>query len=180
MMIPSVSDSRFSQMDFHELATHGKLAVDVVSSSVDLVKQLREISERADKSGVPPAEMAEITLELQNKLINARFAQLALLDALGDLKREMEETGRRLELQRSYETFETIAGALVLQLKDTEAGGEPFHYICPYCAETGRRSFLQPYRTGKRCNPCKTFFPFVPPDSRPRSARMSGRDGWLD
>lgn len=179
MMISIMFDSRIAPMDFQELASHGKLAVDVVSNSVDLVKKLRDISKRTDKGGVPAAELAEITLELQDKLIDARFAQLALLDALGDLKHEVEEADRRLELQRRYEAAETMAGAFVLQLKDTEANSEPSHYICPHCAEKGLRSFLQPHGSGKRCNPCEAFFPFAPPVDRPGSSHVS-RMNWLD
>lgn len=149
-------------MDLQELATLGKQAIDFVRGGVDLVQKLRELAKRPDKAGIPPAEVAELTLQLQHKLIDAQTTQLALLGALGELEGKMEQTERRLELHRRYETWQTAAGTLVLRLKPAEAGGEPDQCICPHCAEQGRRSFLQPRGTGKTCHACDRFFAFAP------------------
>lgn len=158
-------------MDLDTLLSSGKLGLDIVTGGVALAEKIGQIVERGDKGGIPAAEVAKLTLELQNQLIDARKAQIDLLSAIGDLKGEMIEIDRRLELQARYEPVTTAGGAFVLVLKSSEERREPPHYICPDCADEGRRSFLQPQGTGKRCNHHDRFFPFEPATNGPQIAR---------
>lgn len=153
-------------MELNGLFENANLAVGFVRSSVDLGEKLRQLIKGSEKGGVSPVEVAELTLQLQNQLIGAQQAQMTVLNTLLDLKKQMIETDRRLELHSRYLPMETIGGAFVLVLKSSEARGEPHHYICPDCAEQGKRSFLQPSGTGKQCLPCDKFFAFGQPDNR--------------
>ncbi|WP_226779543.1 hypothetical protein [Oceaniglobus trochenteri] len=164
-------------MDYNSLLENSKLALDLVGGGTDIATKLRELLKRGNKGGEMSPEVAELTLELQNQLINAQRAQLSILDSLIELKKEVMEADRQLELQRSYEPFATAGGAIVLALKPNEDGNQPVHYICPDCADDGKRRILQPQGTGKRCNPCEKFFPFDAPDDRP--VRRPVRDDWI-
>lgn len=166
-------------MDMDGLFESAQSAVDIIRGGTDIVKRLRELTKRSGDAGISAAEINELTLDIQNQLIDAREAQITLLDALRDLKGQMEDVNSHLELQRRYEPYQTGAGSLVLALKAGEEGSEPAHYICPDCAAQGRRSFLQPQGTGICCNPCGTFFAVEPPESRPQTVRRHNRlEGW--
>lgn len=164
-------------MDWQELLGNGKLTVDLIGSGVDLANKVRKAFDKADTDTSVTVEMTQLVDQLRDKLVDAQTSQLTLQSMLLDLKQEMMEHDRRLELSRRYEALRTNGGALVLSLRTSEAGGEPHHYICPDCAEQGARSFLQPQGTGKRCNPCGKFFE-IEPESRwtPPSFSRGGID----
>jgi len=165
-------------MDVNGLLETANAAVGFISGGTDLVDKLRKLTQRGDKDSISAAEVAELTLNLQNQLIDARLAQIRLLDALRDLKGEMIEIDRRFELQRRYEPVMTAAGAPVLALKSDDDRAEPPHYICPSCADQGRRTFLQPQGIGKRCTVCNTFFPFEATETR--AVTVPTRKAWID
>ena len=163
-------------MDYNELIESGKATAEFVRSSFGVVKVAREALRNSDGGGADPRTVELALRDLEDQLIGARESQLALIDALLEAKQEMVEFDRTLEMKRTYEPFETGGGALVLVLSTDEPSSSPDHYICPDCAENGKRSFLQPQGTGRRCNPCDTFFPFEPPDNRSVSVRTRRSD----
>lgn len=150
-------------MDFDGVVSSTKAVVSLVGNGIDLTQKLRDLIKPGEKGGVDPAAL-ELALDLQQKLIDTKVAQLALLDTLLNIKAEIAQSDRRLELQRDYEPFQTAGGAFVLALKTPEGRAKPVHYLCPQCAEKGIKTFLQPMGNGKRCHPCGVFFDFERPD----------------
>mgnify|MGYP003677304542 CR=1 len=167
-------------MDYNELIEGGKATAEFVRSGFGALKIAREALRKSGGDSVETAAL-ELTLrEVEDQLAGARQSQMALIDALLEAKQEMIEFDRTLELKRRYEPIQTGGGALVLKLRDQYKGTEPDHCICPDCAENGKRSFLQPRGTGKKCGPCARFFPFEPEDNRSRTVQTFRRGNWLD
>ncbi len=147
-------------MDFDSLFSSANGALGLIRGSIDLGKQIRQLVSNAPKGGVPVEQVAELSAQLHQKLVDAQLAQLTLTNALLETKTQMIQAERRLDLQARYQPHWTGGGALVLVAIPDDNRLQAPHYICPDCAEKGIRSFLQPRGTGKQCNPCGTFFPF--------------------
>lgn len=167
-------------MEINEILETAKSGLDLLNGGTSFVQQLRSLTQGNSEGRVSASEVKELTLNLQEKLIEAKQSQLDLLSALGEFQRQMMEVDMRQDLMERYEAFENAEGAFVLKLKDDEESDEPPHFICPDCAQDGRRSFLQPQGTGKRCNHHGIFFPFERPKPISRNPKFSylDRDGW--
>ncbi len=149
-------------MDIPSVVENAQQPIALLNGGANLAQNIRKLVQAAKGSAASTAQITELTLELQQKLIDAQQAQSALLNDLLDLKSEMMQMDRRLELETRYQLHETPAGAQVLVLRPERHDGEPLHYICPTCADAAKKSILQPQGTGKRCPACDTFFPFEP------------------
>jgi hypothetical protein len=148
-------------MDLDGVLNTGQLAVGFIRGSMDIGKELWELGRNPSKAGVPAEKVAELTMQLNDKLLRAQQAQLELASNLLQLKTQIMQTERRLELERNYEPFRTGTTGFVLVTKAGHEGPAGRHYICPHCAEKGVRSFLQPAMYGDRhCQPCGASFSF--------------------
>ncbi|MBY6091052.1 hypothetical protein [Maritimibacter alkaliphilus] len=148
-------------MDLDAILQSANSVIDVVGGGAEIAGKIRDVLQRSEKGGISPGEVAELTLELQNKLIEAQQSQLTLLRALGDVKQQMIEFDRRRELAEGYRPFRTAAGAHVLVRADARPGDELLDAICPDCAELGRRSFLQAAEGDGVCYICKQYFQYI-------------------
>ena len=105
---------------------------------------------------------------LRGQILDAQELNFALREEIAKMREEYIELKKQKEEFDRYELHQTPQEATVLKLKSECANGEPMHYLCPDCKETGRKAILQGAYT-KSCHVCNRQFHF---ETAP------GRDVW--
>lgn len=140
-------------------------------TATEIGKNLKEVFRRPE---VDIAAYKQLVLDLLNKLIDAKRAQMQIEEAVMDLQRDLKHRDQfEAELAR-YTLADTGRGARVLALKPDDPKGEPAHSICPDCAARRKKSILQPDPDNLNyliCFSCKSRFLRVTPEG---SGIMSG------
>lgn len=150
-------------MDLTSIGTAISLAgegIGCVNGAATAANKLRQLLKggKADQT-----ELAALTLDVFNQLIDAKQAQTSVLDRLHELERQMialEEFDRQAQ---RYTLVTTRGGALVYQLDPAQAKDEPAHYLCPDCFGKKQRSILQPKGRFLECHCGRTFDRDPPP-----------------
>lgn len=98
--------------------------------------------------------LAKITA-LQSVLAEAQTSQVALLEqnsSLLKLKNELEKEIARLETwsheSQRYKLHEIQPAVIAYALKESHARGEPAHWLCANCYNSGQKSILVPGEEG--------------------------------
>jgi len=134
-------------------------ATSSIVGATEAGKNLKDIFGRPE---VDIAASKQLVLDLLEKLIDAKQAQMEIRDLVMTLQSELKERDQfETDLAR-YSLTKTDRGATVYRLKEGDPSGEPIHHLCPYCAAKRTKSFLQPapHRANcLYCTPCKTDFP---------------------
>lgn len=120
------------------------------------------------------------TIDLLDKLIDARTGQYALTELLGEAKQRIVELESLLEKKQNwdneklnYEMYHPITNTVVYALKPTDDPEFKPHYLCTTCYESGVKSILQydtssiAYKTLK-CHRCSAEYKF------PKNTEVSG------
>lgn len=122
-------------------------------------------------------------VDLLTKLIEVQTAHADLLDRLQRTEAALKAAQARHDESLRYQLTELSMGGFVLALKETEAKGEPFHYLCQSCSEDGKKRVLQPFghsRTTLECPDCKQMFRTADEGSGIRFGRRRDPDGFSD
>lgn len=112
------------------------------------------------------------TIDLLDKLIDARTSQFALTELLGEAKQQIVELETQLTKKQDWETeklnyelFHPITNTVVYVLKPTGESDFKPHYLCPTCYESGLKSMLQ-YQSSSiaykvlMCHKCSSEYKF--------------------
>ncbi|WP_229745456.1 hypothetical protein [Citrobacter amalonaticus] len=112
------------------------------------------------------------TIELLDKLIDARTGQYALTELLGEAKQRIVELESLLEKKKewdneklNYEMYHPITNTVVYVLKPTNDPKFKPHYLCTTCYEAGVKSILQ-YHSANiaykilKCHKCSAEYKF--------------------
>lgn len=125
--------------------------VSLFKSMLDTAKGLKDINDAAVRNTA--------VIDLQEKILAAQAAQMALIERLGQLEDEItkRETWDR-EKQR-YELEKLPPGVLIYKLKADSANGEPLHSICANCYNKETKSLLHVSSQGNgltnwKCHAC--------------------------
>lgn len=165
-------------MDISELGAIVGLATSAVgltgkaTSTVASIKELFEGDKPPDNS-----EAAKLLNALAGELTSANMMNVQLSTMLKTLTDELRKEDAFAAESARYELFETSQGVMIYRLKESEANGEPIHYICPVCL---RRDKLISYADGNGdFKVCQTnrdhYFRF---DDTPILQPKGTRGGW--
>ncbi len=104
-------------------------------SMFDAAKGLKDINDAAVRNAA--------VIELQGKILTAQEQQMALVERVGELEKEMARSKTWEGEKQRYSLTECARGAFAYVLKRAEARGEPGHALCAACYERGVKSILQ-------------------------------------
>ncbi len=103
---------------------------------LDTAKGLKDINDASGRNAV--------AIELQEHILTAQAAQMALVERVRELEEEVAGfEAWETEKQRYKLTKCAYSSALVYLLKKSEANGEPGHALCTNCYERRTKSILQ-------------------------------------
>lgn len=120
-------------------------AVTSIRAAYDLTKGMI-VQRDADKLTAQARELNTLLLDVLDKGISAREAQLEQLDEIRALKAEIADLKSWDAEQKRYELKSVGTGAMVYVLKPDERGTEPPHWLCPNCFAQHKKSFFQSTR----------------------------------
>lgn len=130
--------------------------ITLVSTASTSFIQANEIIKALLNLKVDSETLGKIT-SLQSLLANAQTSQLALLDEKSSLiqaKHNLEEDIARIETwtveSKRYVLQDVGDGHLAYVLKESEAGGEPPHWLCTTCYNKSQKSILIRGKPGSR------------------------------
>lgn len=113
-------------------------------------------------------------IEFQDAIINANTMiasvqqqNLSLLREKDDLEKQIVQLKNWDAEKQRYALVSIFEGtASVIAMKESISNGEPPHWLCPNCFQSGKKSFLHPYREdrqplrfGVSCSACPTKIP---------------------
>jgi len=137
-----------------------KAAFDIAKGISD-VKTIAEVQAKV-------IELQQIILTAQESALKANADQFDLVIELKKAKEELEKTNNWLEEKNRYVLYKGkgVSGGVVYGLlKNKAKEGEPPHFLCPECYESGKKSILMNSgneRAGLTkwiCNKCKLEIP---------------------
>jgi rubredoxin len=118
---------------------------------LDLAKSLRKIDDAVKRN--------EAVAELWEQILTAQQRYSAAIEEAKELKAEVGRLKNWEADKNRYQLTDIGNGVVALALKPAMSNGEPLHYICPDCAASGKKSYLQPlirgpYHDQYKCNGC--------------------------
>lgn len=123
------------------------LAASAFSQAHQIIKVLLNLK-------IDSETLAKITA-LQSLLAEAQTSQLALLEqnsSLLKIKDDLEKEITRLETwaheSQRYKLHEIQSGVVAYALQESHANGEPPHWLCANCYNSGQKSILIPEPEG--------------------------------
>jgi hypothetical protein len=124
-----------------------------IKTAFDIAKGLKDIDDAARRNAA--------VIELQEKILIAQQAQMALVERIGELEKQVERFETWKAEKNRYKLTDYGGGTFAYALKPEEAQGEPEHRICAHCYESGHRALLQfSHKSGGQdyfdCLSCKT------------------------
>ena len=101
---------------------------------LDIAQTFRDLSDATARKAA--------VIELQEKIISAQSAQAMLIQRVSELEAEMARMEKWETEKQRYQLKSLPPGVFVYALKPEKADGEPHHYICQNCYESGKKSHL--------------------------------------
>ena len=107
-------------------------------------------------------EFQRVIIQLQSSIAAIQLQNAALISDKADLERQVAEL-KDWERERNRYSLATIwDGSVAYSLKQSQANGEPPHWLCTNCFSTGKKSLLNPVEGcnrffGVKCAVCGTF-----------------------
>ncbi len=124
------------------------------SSIVGATEAGKNLKQLFGRSEVDVTASKQLVLDLLDKLIDAKSAQMEIQEGVLALQRELQQRDQfEADLVR-YELRDTGRGAMVYRLKSDHSGGQPEHSICPACVAKRVKSILQPATGRLNCLQC--------------------------
>lgn len=141
------------------------IGVGLFKSMLDMTKGLKDMNDAAVRNAA--------VIDLQGQILAAQEQQMALVERVGNLEKEMTRFETWETEKQRYRLIQFTPGTVAYVLKRSDANGEPGHALCTNCYERGTKSILQ--ENGKRirvdqgfvCPSCKTTIitrGYDPPD----------------
>jgi cell division protein FtsB len=94
-------------------------------------------------------ELNSTLMDLQQQIMAAQREQMALLDEVSELKKDLRHSQQslsdqqdRLQVLDRYELLNVGPGKVIYQLKPVLRNEEPEHFCCTNCYDGGRRSVM--------------------------------------
>jgi len=106
-----------------------------IKTAFDLAKGLKDIDDAARRNAA--------VIELQEKILAAQQEQMALVERISELEREVRGFETWEAQKKRYQLTDYGGGTFAYALKPEEAQGEPEHRICAHCYESGHKALLQ-------------------------------------
>jgi len=140
-------------------------AVASLKAATDIAKAAKAVS---DFNNVATA-LAEVNFKLMDAIVAANASvekQGQQLARIKDLEEELARV-KAWEVQKQRYKLTSpqgLSGVVVYSLRQSASDGEPPHWICTSCYESGRRSIMNPQTdtgnwTSYICPQCKANFP---------------------
>jgi hypothetical protein len=117
------------------MISEAMMGVTAFKAAMDITKGLKDIDDRTRRN--------EAVIELQEKILGAQAAQAALVQAVGDLEKEVTALKAWDADKQRYELKDLWRGFFAFIPKQGMENGEPPHAICANCYQKGFKSFLQ-------------------------------------
>lgn len=102
---------------------------------MDVLKGFKDIGDANTRNAV--------AVELQEKILAAYQAQMALAEQIGNLEKEVAQFKNWEAEKERYILTDYGSGTFAYALKPDKADGEPAHRICANCYTQGHKSLLQ-------------------------------------
>lgn len=155
-----------------------------ITAAIQSVKTVAELAKAANTLS-NHNELILAVADVNSKLMDATAVALAsqekhseLLNRISELERENMSLKREQARAARYELHQFPTGTLVYKLKDGADEGEPMHYLCTKCVDSGGHAKLQPWGSRKlKCVSCGTVFSIAlepPAESHGIIRRSSG------
>ena len=106
-----------------------------IKTAFDIAKGLKDIDDAARRNAA--------VIVLQEKILTAQQEQMALVERIGELEKQIERFETWEAEKKRYKLTDYGGGTFAYALKPEEAQGEPQHRICAHCYESGHRALLQ-------------------------------------
>jgi hypothetical protein len=103
---------------------------------MDTLKGLKDIGDANIRNAV--------AVELQEKILTAYQAQMALTEHVSDLEKEVANLKSWDAEKQKYELKDVGQGCVAYLLKEGVQSTEAAHKLCANCYTKGKKSFLQP------------------------------------
>lgn len=102
---------------------------------MDTLKGFKDISDAATRNAV--------AVDLQEKILAAYQAQMALTEQVSDLEKEVAQSKNWDAEKQRYELKDIGQGCIAYALKAGVQPPEPEHYLCANCYAQAKKRFLQ-------------------------------------
>lgn len=117
-----------------------------LKTASDIAKGFLELKSITDVQG-KVIELQSAILSAQSSALAANSDQATMIEQIRTLKEEIASIKAWEAQKQRYKLANLCSGAVVYSLKESMANGEPAHWICTSCYETGRKSILNPIKT---------------------------------
>lgn len=124
----------------------------------DIAKSMKDMSDAVNRNAA--------VADLWEQIIAAQTRYTAAIEQVNELETKLGTFEKWEADKKRYQMKDFGGGTIAYELKQSEAGDEPMHRICPNCYQEGHKSILQ--NTGittykqqlSVCHRCKTEFKF--------------------
>lgn len=129
-----------------------KVAGDIAKALLDL-KSLSEVQGKV-------IELQAAILAAQSSALAAQSDQFSMIEEIRALKQEVASVKGWEETKQRYRLHNFPSGMFAYALKPESAAGEPAHYVCAKCYDSGRKTILQGTKSQQYgvmliCHECK-------------------------
>lgn len=124
-------------------------AITGLKTAADLAIAFNKVKTLAEVQG-KAIELQQIILSVQSSALAAQSEQFTLLQKIRDLEEEVAAAKAWDTQKQRYTLARPWHGTIVYALKESEAAGEPAHYICTNCYNDGRKSMLNAFQDATR------------------------------
>lgn len=129
------------------LASSAATATGQAATAFDSLKKLFSGGKAPDNS-----EALALINSLANDLTYANMTNVKISEALRNVREELRRDDHLERQKARYKLVATSQGAMVYQLREDMADGEPPHFICPVCLNKDRLvTYLQGTGDYKQC-----------------------------
>lgn len=142
-----------------------KVAGDIAMGLINL-KTMAEVQAKA-------IELNQKIIAAQHEIFAANAAQSTLVERVRDLEKQIARMEAWEAQKKRYQMASVLAGTTIYALKKSMSDGEPPHYICASCYQTGHRSILQ---NGQDMKTMRTFL--VCPNPACKAETPTGYNGF--
>lgn len=130
-----------------------KMLIDAISYGTATVKTLKSIDDKV-KLNEAIFGIQETLLSAQQMALDGQQEMAAIVEAKGELEKEIAAL-RAFEAEKvRYAMHETKAGGITYLIKEDARNGEPPHHICATCYEKSVKSILQSQGLNLFCIQC--------------------------
>jgi formate dehydrogenase maturation protein FdhE len=144
-------------LELPEILDNARQSMQLLQGGADLADSLRKLFRRSGGEEVSEVERDEILRALQDALLDAKSAQVTVLDKLIELKIALLEHDKTAKLESRYALKQIGKASFVRELRIEFQHEEPLHSICPACADKGVKSIVSFTDMGPRCPQCENW-----------------------